>query len=58
MLLCLLQSYGNFEGKVISDLVAAAKQAGLSVASFVPLGGETLEQVTKRTESFLQDLFR
>ncbi|CAI8045847.1 Fructose-2,6-bisphosphatase TIGAR [Geodia barretti] len=52
------RGYGIHEGRPLTELVDAAREAGVSVKDYTPSGGETQDSVDERLSSFLSDLCR
>ncbi|XP_059165418.1 fructose-2,6-bisphosphatase TIGAR-like isoform X2 [Physella acuta] len=52
------RGFGWLEGKPLSEFREAMAKSKHSSHSFTPEGGETMEQVTARVISFLDDLFK
>jgi broad specificity phosphatase PhoE len=52
------RGYGSHEGRPLTELVDAARQAGVSVKDYTPSGGETQDSVDERLSFFLGDLCR
>ncbi|KAH7645939.1 phosphoglycerate mutase-like protein [Dermatophagoides farinae] len=49
------RSFGEKEGRPLKELVAAARNAGLSTPEYIAKGGESLADVQKRVIRFLQE---
>ncbi|XP_027197302.2 fructose-2,6-bisphosphatase TIGAR-like [Dermatophagoides pteronyssinus] len=49
------RSFGEIEGRPLKDLIAAAREAGLSTPEYIAKGGESLVDVRKRVIRFLEE---